>query len=242
MPPKIIFKQRHRDPYKKGKPYSSASNASHLQYIGEREGVLRTGEPESHLQYIGQRPGTLDTEDMGNGLFGYIDGAFVPCTALSAAQSHIRKVSSQHLDIFRCVFSFTPETAAEAELNSLADWQRFVNSSINRVAQNMDIKIENVEWYASVHLKEGQPHVHIMYWDLQQKVHHNKLDPKICDNIRIDVIRDTFHTQFVQLRQKENSLMTDLRTEFNRTAKSVRLRRECDDTAETTVKMLNSLV
>lgn len=241
MSPKIIFKQRHRDPYKKGKPYSPASNASHLQYIGEREGVLRTGEPENHLQYIGQRPGTLDTEDMGNGLFGYIDGAFIPRTALSAAQSHIRKVSSQHLDIFRCVFSFTPETVAEAELNSLADWQRFVNSSMNRVAQNMDMKIENVEWYASVHLKEGQPHVHIMYWDLQQKVHHNKLDPKICDNIRIDVIRDTFHTQFVQLRQKENSLMTDLRTEFSRTAKSVRLRRECDDTAETTVKMLNSL-
>ena len=52
MSPKIIFKQRHRDTTKQGKPFSPADNASHLQYIGEREGVLRTGEPENHLQYI----------------------------------------------------------------------------------------------------------------------------------------------------------------------------------------------
>ena len=54
----------------------------------------------------------------------------------------------------------------------------------------MDMKIESVEWYASVHLKEGQPHVHIMYWDLNQKVRHNKLDPKICDKIRIAACDD----------------------------------------------------
>lgn len=241
MQPKIIFKQRHRDTKKQGKPFSPADNASHLQYIGEREGVLRTGEPENHLQYIGKRPGTLDTEDMNNGLFGYINGAFVPSTALSAAQSHIRKVSNQRLDIFRCVFSFTPETAAEAGLNSLADWKRFVTSSMNRVAQNMDMKIESVEWYASVHLKEGQPHVHIMYWDLNQKVRHNKLDPKICDKIRIDVIKDTYHSQFTQLRQREDELMKQMRTEVSSAAQNALLLREPNEYIHTAAKMLNSI-
>lgn len=241
MQPKIIFKQRHRDTKKQGKPFSPADNASHLQYIGEREGVLRTGEPDNHLQYIGKRPGTLDTKDMNNGLFGYINGAFVPSTALSAAQSHIRKVSHQRLDIFRCVFSFTPETAAEAGLNSLADWQRFVTSSMNRVAQNMDMKIESVEWYASVHLKEGQPHVHIMYWDLNQKVRHNKLDPKICDKIRIDVIKDTYHSQFTQLRQREDELMKQMRTEVSSAAQNALLLREPNEYIHTAAKMLNSI-
>ena len=241
MPPKIIFKQRHRDTKKQGKPFSPADNASHLQYIGEREGVLRTGEPENHLQYIGKRPGTLDTEDMNNGLFGYINGAFVPSTALSAAQSHIRKVSNRRLDIFRCVFSFTPESAAEAGLNSLADWQRFVTSSMNRVAQNMDMKLQSVEWYASVHLKEGQPHIHIMYWDLNQKVRHNKLDPKICDKIRIDVIKDTYHSQFTQLRQRENELMKQMRTEVSSTAQNALQLRDPNEYINTAAKMLNSI-
>lgn len=240
MPPKIIFKQRHRDPYKKGKPYSPASNATHLQYIGEREGVLPTDETASHLKYIGQRPGTLETQNSANGLFGYINGAFAPSTEMTAAQGYIRNISKQH-DIFRCCFSFTPDSAAEAGLHALADWQRFVSSSMNKIAKYMEIKIENIEWYAAVHLKEGQPHVHIMYWDKEQKIRRNKVDPKICDNIRIDVIRDTYHSQFVQLREKENHLTSALRAEVNTTANNAMLQNDSDQNAEIVLQMLNSL-
>lgn len=180
MPPKIIYKQRHRDPYRKGRPYTTTANAEHLKYIGTREGVLPTDETASHLKYIGQRPGTLETGNAANGLFGYINGAFTPSTEMTAAQGYIRNISKQH-DIFRCCFSFTPDSAAEAGLHALADWQRFVSSSMNKIAKYMEMKIENIEWYAAVHLKEGQPHVHIMYWDKEQKIRRNKVDPKICD-------------------------------------------------------------
>lgn len=240
MPPKIIYKQRHRDPCRKGRPYTTTANAEHLKYIGTREGVLPTDETASHLKYIGQRPGTLETENAANGLFGYINGAFAPSTEITAAQGYIRNISKQH-DIFRCCFSFTPDSAAEAGLHALADWQRFVSSSMNKIAKYMEIKIENIEWYAAVHLKEEQPHVHIMYWDKEQKIRRNKVDPKICDNIRIDVIKDTYHSQFVQLREKENHLTSDLRTEVNTTANNAMLRNASDQNAEIVLQMLNSL-
>lgn len=240
MPPKIIFKQRHRDPCRKGRPYTTTANAEHLKYIGTREGVLPTDETASHLKYIGQRPGTLETGNAANGLFGYINGKFAPSTEITAAQGYIRNVSKQH-DIFRCCFSFTPDSAAEAGLHALADWQRFVSASMNKIAKYMEIKIENIEWYAAVHLKEGQPHVHIMYWDKEQKIRRNKVDPKICDNIRIDVIKDTYHSQFVQIREKENHLTSDLRTEVNATANNAMLRNDSDQNAEIVLQMLNSL-
>lgn len=240
MPPKIIYKQRHRDPCRKGKPYTTTANAEHLKYIGTREGVLPTDETTSHLKYIGQRPGTLETGNAANGLFGYINGAFAPSTDMTAAQGYIRNISKQH-DIFRCCFSFTPDSAAEAGLHALADWQRFVLASMNKIAKNMEIKIENIEWYAAVHLKEGQPHVHIMYWDKEQKIRRNKVDPKICDNIRIDVIKDTYHSQFVQLREKENHLTSALRTEVNSTANNAMLRNASDQNTEIVLQMLNSL-
>ena len=240
MPTKIIYKQRHRDPCRKGRPYTTTANAEHLKYIGTREGVLPTDETTSHLKYIGQRPGTLETGNAANGLFGYINGAFAPSTDMTAAQGYIRNISKQH-DIFRCCFSFTPDSAAEAGLHALADWQRFVLASMNKIAKNMEIKIENIEWYAAVHLKEGQPHVHIMYWDKEQKIRRNKVDPKICDNIRIDVIKDTYHSQFVQLREKENHLTSALRTEVNSTANNAMLRNASDQNAEIVLQMLNSL-
>ena len=240
MPPKIIYKQRHRDPCRKGRPYTTTANAEHLKYIGTREGVLPTDETTSHLKYIGQRPGTLETGNAANGLFGYINGAFAPSTDMTAAQGYIRNISKQH-DIFRCCFSFTPDSAAEAGLHALADWQRFVLASMNKIAKNMEIKIENIEWYAAVHLKEGQPHVHIMYWDKEQKIRRNTVDPKICDNIRIDVIKDTYHSQFVQLREKENHLTSALRTEVNSTANNAMLRNASDQNTEIVLQMLNSL-
>lgn len=240
MPPKIIFKQRHSDPYRKGRPYTTTANAEHLKYIGTREGVLPTDETASHLKYIGQRPGTLESDNTANGLFGYINGAFAPSTEITAAQGYIRNISKQH-DIFRCCFSFTPDSAAEAGLHALADWQRFVSSSMNKIAKYMEIKIENIEWYAAVHLKEEQPHVHIMYWDKEQKIRRNKVDPKICDNIRIDVIKDTYHSQFVQLREKENHLTSDLWAEVNATANNAMLRNASDQNSEIVLQMLNSL-
>lgn len=240
MPPKIIFKQRHRDPCRKGRPYTTTANAEHLKYIGTREGVLPTDETASHLKYIGQRPGTLETENAANGLFGYINGAFATSTDMTAAQGYIRNISKQH-DIFRCCFSFTPDSAAEAGLHALADWQRFISASMNKIAKYMEIKIENIEWYAAVHLKEEQPHVHIMYWAKEQKIRRNKVDPKICDNIRIDVIKDTYHSQFVQLREKENHLTSDLRTEVNSTANNAMLRNASDQNAEIVLQMLDSL-
>lgn len=240
MPTKIIYKQRHRDPCRKGRPYTTTANAEHLKYIGTREGVMPTDETASHLKYIGQRPGTLESENAANGLFGYINGAFAPSTEMTAAQGYIRNISKQH-DIFRCCFSFTPDSAAEAGFHALADWQRFVSSSINKIAKYMEMKIENIEWYAAVHLKEGQPHVHIMYWDKEQKIRRNKVDPKICDNIRIDVIKDTYHSQFVQLREKENHLTSDLRAEVNSTANNAMLRNASDQNSEIVLQILNSL-
>lgn len=240
MNSKIIYKQRHRDPCKKGRPYTTTANAEHLKYIGTREGVMSTDEAASHLKYIGQRPGTLESESAANGLFGYINGAFAPSTEMTAAQGYIRNISKQH-DIFRCCFSFTPDSAAEAGLHALADWQRFVSASMNKIAKYMEMKIENIEWYAAVHLKEGQPHVHIMYWDKEQKIMRNKVDPKICDNIRIDVIKDTYHSQFVQLREKENHLTSDLRADVNTTANNAMLRNALDQNAEIVLQMLNSL-
>ena len=201
---------------------------------------MSTDEAASHLKYIGQRPGTLESESAANGLFGYINGAFAPSTEMTAAQGYIRNISKQH-DIFRCCFSFTPDSAAEAGLHALADWQRFVSASMSKIAKYMEMKIENIEWYAAVHLKEGQPHVHIMYWDKEQKIRRNKVDPKICDNIRIDVIKDTYHSQFVQLREKENHLTSDLRAEVNATANNAMLWNDSDQNAEIVLQMLDSL-
>lgn len=149
-----------------------------------------------------------------NGLFGVINGKFSDSYSTVEMQKYVRKISTPHRNVFHSIFSFTPESAAEAGLNTLDDWENWVKYHISDIANCMNMKIENIEYLAAVHLKEGQPHVHIIWWDKQQQVLINKVDPLICDKIRIDAIRSTYHDQFVALHNNEDKLIRKLRSDI----------------------------
>ena len=149
-----------------------------------------------------------------NGLFGVINGKFSDNYSTVEMQKYVRIISTPHRNVFHSIFSFTPESAAEAGLNTLDDWENWVKYHISDIANGMNMKIENIEYLAAVHLKEGQPHVHIMWWDIQQQVLINKVDPLICDKIRIDAIRSTYHDQFIALHNNEDKLIRKLRSDI----------------------------
>lgn len=153
-----------------------------------------------------------------NGLFGYLNGSFSDNYSTSEMQNYVRKISTSHRNVFHSIFSFTPESAEEAGLRTLIDWEEWVKFHISDISRNMKMKQENIEYLAAIHLKEGQPHVHIMWWDKAQEILINKVDPVICDQIRIDVIKSTYHDQFVELHNKEDSLIKELRQQVGHNA------------------------
>ena len=149
-----------------------------------------------------------------NGLFGVINGKFSDSYSTVEMQKYVRKISTPHRNVFHSIFSFTPESAAEAGLNTLDDWENGVKYHISDIANGMNMKIENIEYLAAVHLKEGQPHVHIMWWDIQQQVLINKVDPLICDKIRIDAIRNTYRELFNEIYNKEENMRRSMRKQI----------------------------
>lgn len=230
--PKIIYKQQHVGD--NGRKFSASRNSHYVKYIGEREHVLKTSHETNLVKYMGEREHaakfdnadhTIDYDITGkhaadnmaeynNGLFGYINGKFSDKYSTSEMQKYVRKISTPHRNVFHSVFSFTPESAVEAGLNTLDDWENWVKYHISDIANCMNMKIENIEYLAAVHLKEGQPHVHIMWWDKQQQVLINKVDPIVCDNIRIAAIKSTYHDQFVALHNNEDKLIRKLRSDI----------------------------
>lgn len=75
----------------------------------------------------------------------------------------------------------------------------------------MKIRYDDLEYIAAVHLKEGQPHVHVGFWDKSQEIFRKTVSPVIADNIRIDAIKHTFREQFNALHNRENELITQMR-------------------------------
>lgn len=143
-----------------------------------------------------------------------INGEYSDSYSTVEMQKYVRKISTPHRNVFHSIFSFTPESAAEAGLNSLDDWEKWVKYHISDIANGMNMKIENIEYLAAVHLKEGQPHVHIMWWYIQQRVLINKVDPLICDKIRIDAIRSTYRDLFTEIYNKEEIMRRSMRKEI----------------------------
>lgn len=206
-----------------------------VKYMGEREHVaklidkkVKNAETDELITYdvqsknqekakydedIDSASGEMFTEPE-NGLFGVINGKFSDSYSTVEMQKYVRKISTPHRNVFHSIFSFTPESAAEAGLNTLDDWENWVKYHISDIANGMNMKIENIEYLAAVHLKEGQPHVHIMWWDIQQQVLINKVDPLICDKIRIDAIRSTYRDLFTEIYNKEEIMRRSMRKEI----------------------------
>lgn len=206
-----------------------------VKYMGEREHVaklidkkVKNAETDELITYDvqskNQEKAKCDedidsaSEEMftepENGLFGVINGKFSDSYSTVEMQKYVRKISTPHRNVFHSIFSFTPESAAEAGLNTLDDWENWVKYHISDIANGMNMKIENIEYLAAVHLKEGQPHVHIMWWDIQQQVLINKVDPLICDKIRIDAIRSTYRDLFTEIYNKEEIMRRSMRKEI----------------------------
>lgn len=188
---------------------------------------------------MGEREHAAKQSD--NGLFGYISGSFSDNYSTSEMQNYVRKISTSHRNVFHSIFSFTPESAEEAGLRTLIDWEEWVKFHISDISRNMNMKLENIEYLAAVHLKAGQPHVHIMWWDKAQEILINKVDPVICDQIRIDVIKSTYRDQFVELHNKENSLIKELRRQVGHNAAGALSETEHDDFTEVIFQKLTAI-
>lgn len=168
----LIFKQWHRIP---NMPSTPASNAQNIQYIGERVHVLK------------------DDKTCENGLFGYINGKYFNDLPTKTVGNRIYALSLDGITMFRSVISFTPERAEMLELGKdKTRWENYVRSNIRTIAEKNGIDVTGLEWTAAVHDKKGQPHVHINFWNVKQKIGVNFVNAQRCNEIRDKLELDTF--------------------------------------------------
>lgn len=168
----LIYKQWHRNANLSGTPNS---NAKHVKYIGERIHALKKNNPE-------------------NGLFGKLGGKpFTDNISTKAAEKYVASISRDGKTVFRSCISFTPQRAAMLGLEkNINRWEEFVKYHIYSIAKNNGIGMRDIEYLAAVHDKDGQPHVHIVFWNKNQQVGINYVNPQVCSNTREDIETNAF--------------------------------------------------
>lgn len=160
----------------------------------------------AHIGYIATRPGASKNEGMRHGLFGKLSpGKLTEFETWQEAAREVRELSYRRVNMFRGIISFSPETAAELKLNGHTVWEEYIERHIMTLAQKNGIRAENLSWVAAHHNERGHPHLHVVFWDKNQKLMKNYVSPQIPNSIRIQLIKDTFPEKIAEYcRQKDN--------------------------------------
>lgn len=143
MEERVIFKMRY-----------AARNESDTKMLNQK-----------HLIYIATRPGTQFNPKSNFGCWGQLNAGDTISNVpdLRTARKRIGEASEGHT-VYRAILSVNDETAREHNLYSRDEWERLLKSKVSIIRRQMNIREEDFRWIASMHYKEGHPHVHIMFW------------------------------------------------------------------------------
>ena len=167
----------------------------------------------AHIGYIATRPGASKNEGMRHGLFGKLSpGEMVEFETWQEVAREVRELSYKKVNIFRSIISFAPETAAELRLNDHKAWEQYIERHIQTVAQKNGISMKNLSWVCAHHNERSHPHIHVVFWDKNQRLMKNYVHPKIPDSIRIQLIKETFADKIEQYCRAKDKAKDDIKT------------------------------
>lgn len=176
----------------------------------------------AHIRYIATRPGVSKNEGMRHGLFGKLDpsGELTEFESWKDVGRVVREMSYRRVNIFRGIISFAPETAEELGLTDHKAWQAYIEEHIKTLAEKNGISPQNLQWAAAHHNERTHPHIHIVFWDKNQRVPKQYVPPKIPDNIRVQLIKDTFADKIRIYLAKKDTAKTALSAVTDKTVKA----------------------
>ena len=193
----LMYKQRHKPPNHTKTPKSNYA----------------------HIGYIATRPGTSKNEGMRHGLFGKLNpsGEITEFEAWQEVGRIVRELSYKRVNIFRGIISFSSETALELHLCDHKAWQEYIEQHIKTLAEKNGIKPQDLQWAAAHHNERGHPHIHIAFWNKNQKPIIPYVPPEIPNSIRVQLIKNTFSDKiqaFISEKTKARAAITEITDEI----------------------------
>jgi hypothetical protein len=185
----------------------------------------------AHIGYIATRPGASKNEGMRHGLFGSLSSndELTDFQTWQEVARMVRELSYRKTNIYRSIISFSPETAAELKLAAHMAWKEYIEKHIRTLAEKNGISIQNLSWVAAHHNERSHPHIHVVFWDKNQRLIKNFTKPEIPNSIRIQLIKDTFADKIEEYCKAKDKIKGDLIaitdelvSEFDEYIKSIR--------------------
>lgn len=119
---------------------------------------------KSHINYIGRTEGAENNGE--HSLFGTLNNnENVYRMKKSDILAYIKDKVSSGAYVYKTVISLTGEDSEKYGYTTRDDWENLIRANIKIIADEYNIKLENLDWVASFHTEEEHPHIHLVFYD-----------------------------------------------------------------------------
>ncbi len=165
-----------------------------------------------HVFYISNRTHCLKNE-YGSTLFGTLyDFDNLNTTKNSMIANYIYQQSLKGTNIYRGVISLSEKDAIMQGYTDRKAWETMLNESIEKIANHLGINFCSLEWIATVHYKKGNPHLHYVLWDREQKIKNPFITVHTQCKIRNLLKKNIYKEYYNELIQAKNKARDNLRS------------------------------
>lgn len=126
--------------------------------------------------------------------------------------TYIKDKVSRGAYVYKTVISLTKEDAEKYGYTTKSDWENLMRANINTVASEYDIKLEDLDWVASFHTEEEQPHIHFVFYD---NYNQKKVKPYVqYDRIKQKLNYSVYKKDIQPLLDEKNAIKKEIKNVF----------------------------
>lgn len=166
---------------------------------------------KTHVNYIGKTDGAENNGE--HSLFGTLNNnENVYEMKKSHILAYIKNKVSTGAYVYKTVISLTEEDSERYGYITKNDWENLIRANIKLIADEYNIKLENLDWVASFHTKEEHPHIHLVFYDNSNL---KKVKPYVqYDKIKQKLNYYVYKKDIQPLLDEKNTIKKEIKSVF----------------------------
>lgn len=186
-------------------------NKAKQQKIDRLSNKQRATVIKSHINYIGRTEGAENNGE--HSLFGTLNNnENVYRMKKSDILAYIKDKVSSGAYVYKTVISLTGEDSEKYGYTTRDDWENLIRANIKIIADEYNIKLENLDWVASFHTEEEHPHIHLVFYD---KSVTKRAKPYVqYDKIKQKLNYSVYKKDIQPLLDEKNSIKKEIKDIF----------------------------
>ena len=118
-------------------------------------------------------------------------------------QTAMDEVSHHEGNVWRPIISLPREDAERLGYDRVESWQNLIRASLVDIADGYKIKLDNLRWYAAMHVKEKHIHVHMVIFSTDPK--EGYLTKQGIKQIKSALVHQVYKDDLLNVYQKQTA-------------------------------------